>query len=152
MEEEYLTGLEGALALETDPTERARLLSERGDHLKARKDNADKYAVEQAEWRRANKGKGKESEDDGEGLPMPVVTKLTKSQTERVKQLAEEERDRFGDLAREMRVPVELVLQTAHAQTAKSRGGPWNDFCRLYSAEHLNHGKSCMIMGLGRRD
>lgn len=140
--EEYMSGLNDALSKETDARRRARLEHERDAMLKTKEEKARQYAEEQAQWRRATKGKGKEmgEDDDGE-IPKPVVTKLTKAQMERVKQLAEDERERFGLLAREMRVPVELILEVAHRQTAKSRGGPWNDWLRLYSAEHPDHGK-----------
>lgn len=140
--EEYLSGLNDALSAETDGKQRAQLERERATKLKAREEKAQQYAEEQAQWRQATKGKGREMGNDGEGeMPKPVVTRLTKAQTERIKQMAEEERERFGQLAREMRVPVELVLEAAHRQTAKSRGGPWNDWLRLYAAKHPDHGE-----------
>lgn len=145
--EEYMSGLKDALSAETDAKQRARLEQERATKLKAREDKARQYADEQAQWRQATKGKGREVEDgdDKEGeMPKPMVTRLTKAQTEAVKQLAEEERERFGQLARKMQVPVELVLEVAHRQTGKSRGGPWNDWLRLYAAEHPEHGVSCI--------
>ncbi|KAF9504165.1 hypothetical protein BS47DRAFT_1368990 [Hydnum rufescens UP504] len=145
-----MSGLEEAMNNERNPKDLARLEAERAMRLEARQARAAELAEEHAEWRRRTKGKGKETEveaDDeakeeefDEAHTKPLVSRLTKSQTERVKQQAEEERERYAALAQEMQVPTELVLQTAHAQTGKSRGGPWNDFTRLYSAENPDHG------------
>ncbi|KAF9503197.1 hypothetical protein BS47DRAFT_1369720 [Hydnum rufescens UP504] len=124
---EYISGLEEVMNNERNLRDLARLEAERA------------------------KGKGKEAEvevdDEAEEKELgvahmkPLVSRLTKSQMEHVKHQAEEEREWYAALAQEMQVPAELVLQTAHAQTGKSHGGPWNDFTWLYSAENPDHGE-----------
>ncbi|KAF9504160.1 hypothetical protein BS47DRAFT_1368985, partial [Hydnum rufescens UP504] len=85
-----------------------RMRAERAMRLEARQARAAELAEEHAEWRRQTKGKGKETEveaDDeaeeeefDEAHTKPLVSRLTKSQTECVKQQAEEERERYAAL------------------------------------------------------
>ncbi|KAF9515468.1 hypothetical protein BS47DRAFT_1360922 [Hydnum rufescens UP504] len=127
----------------------ARLAAKRAIRLEVWQARAAELAEEQAEWGHQTKGKGKETEAEAddeadeeeldEAHMKPLVSRLTKSQMEHVKQQVEEEREQYAALAQEMWVPTELVLQTTHAQTRGSHGGPWNDFTQLYSAENPDH-------------
>ncbi|KAF9512962.1 hypothetical protein BS47DRAFT_1393706 [Hydnum rufescens UP504] len=95
---EYISGLEEAMNNERNPRDLARLEAERAARLEA--------------WQARAKGKEAEAEADNEA-----------EEEELEKPQAEEERERYAALAQEMQVPAELVLQTAHAQTGKLRGG-----------------------------
>ncbi|KAF9508758.1 hypothetical protein BS47DRAFT_1365749 [Hydnum rufescens UP504] len=109
---EYMSGLEEAMNNERNPKDLARLEAERVMRLEAWQARAAELAEEHAVWHHRTKGKGKETEvevDDeaeeeefDEAHTKPLVSRLTKSQTEHVKQQVEEERERYAALAQEM--------------------------------------------------
>ncbi|KAF9518052.1 hypothetical protein BS47DRAFT_1359099 [Hydnum rufescens UP504] len=95
-EGEYMSGLEEVMNNERNPKDLARLEAERAMRLESWQARAAELAEEHAEWHCQTKGKGKETvveaddeaeeEEFDEAHTKPLVSRLTKSQTEHVKQ------------------------------------------------------------------
>jgi hypothetical protein len=118
--------------------EKNREALERLSEAEAKGQESKRIKARQPIKGQVDKGKDKADEDH---LPKAKVSKLSKSQVQRVMARAEIEHEAYMELAREMQVPSDLVLHTAHRQIARPRGSLWNDWQCLYAYKHPQHGQ-----------